>query len=130
MIIELLKTIVIFVSFIDKKNMPDNDIKRSLIDKLKEENRFWSYQESSIEDVSDDILIEKTLQYLDLPEISQLFQIFPFKKIKQVWVDFLIPQGEYLYSLNRFLAWYYFDIKKPDVHIKSMATRYFNRHFA
>ena len=110
--------------------MSDKEIKLQLVDKLKEEHRFWSYQEDSIKEISDDMLIEKTLLYLDLPEIAQLFKIFSLKKIKRVWLNYLVPQEEYLYSLNRFIAWYYFDIKKPDAYIKAMATRYFNLHFA
>ena len=73
------------------------------------------------------MLIEKTLLHLDLEEISQLFLVYPFKKIKQVWLDYLIPQEEYLYTLNRFFAWYYFKAKKPDAYIKSMATRHLNK---
>ena len=107
--------------------MSQASIKSNLLAKLKQEHCFWSYNEASISDVSDDMLIEKTLQYLDLPEIDQLFQIYPFRKVKQVWLEHLIPQEEYLYTLNRFLAWYYFKAKLPDAYIKSMATRYYNR---
>lgn len=107
--------------------MSNDAVKQELLSKLKQEHCFWSYKEDSIEDVSDEILIEKTLLYLDLDEINQLFLIFPFKKIKQVWLDHLIPQEEYLYTLNRFFAWYYFKAKRPDAYIKSMATRHFNK---
>lgn len=109
--------------------MPNNAVKQKLLAKLKQEHCFWSYNESSIKEIPDDILIEKTLLYLDLEEINQLFQIYPFKKIKQVWLNYLIPQEEYLYTLNRFFAWYYFKAKKPDTYIKSMATRYLNKEF-
>ena len=95
--------------------------------KLKQEHCFWSYNEDSIKDIPDDMLIEKTLLHLDLEEINQLFLVYPFKKIKQVWLDYLIPQEEYLYTLNRFFAWYYFKAKKPDAYIKSMATRHLNK---
>ena len=78
----------------------------------------------------DDMLIEKTLLHLDLEEINQLFLIYPFNKIKRVWLDYLVPQAEYLYTLNRFFAWYYFKAKKPDAYIKSMATRHLNKMFA
>lgn len=101
----------------------------NLIQKLKAENCFWSFSENSIKDVPDDILIEKTLVYLDLPEIDSLFQLFSFKKIKRVWLEQLVPQGEYLYSLNRFLAWYYFHVKRPDQYLKAMTTRHFNKMF-
>ena len=110
--------------------MIKQDIKEKLLDKLKQEHCFWSYNEESIEHVSDSILIEKTLLYLDLEEINLLFQLYPFKKIKQVWLEYLIPQEEYLYTLNRFLAWYYFKIKKPDAYLKSMITRHYHKLFA
>ena len=94
---------------------------------MKQEHCFWSYNEDSITEIPDDILIEKTLLHLDLEEINQLFSIYPFEKIKRVWLDCLVPQEDYLYTLNRFLAWYYFKAKKPDAYIKSMVTRRLNR---
>ena len=57
-------------------------VKQELLAKLKQEHCFWSYNESSVNEVSDEILIEKTLLHLDLEEINQLFQIFSFKKIR------------------------------------------------
>lgn len=110
--------------------MSSDEIKQELLAKLKQEHCFWSFNEDSIKDISDDMLIEKTLLHLDLDEINQLFLIYSFKKIKQVWLDYLIPQEEYLYTLNRFFAWYYFKAKKPDAYIKSMATRHLNKMLA
>ena len=107
--------------------MSQASIKSNLLAKLKQEHCFWSYNEDTISDISDDMLIEKTLLHLDLEEIDQLFQLYPFRKVKQVWLEHLIPQEEYLYTLNRFLAWYYFKVKSPDTYIKSMATRFHNR---
>ena len=57
-------------------------IKQELLSKLKQEHCFWSYNEDSIKDIPDDMLIEKTLLHLDLEEINQLFLVYPFKKIK------------------------------------------------
>lgn len=107
--------------------MMQMSIKSELLAKLKQEHCFWSFNEDAISDIPDDMLIEKTLQYLDLEDIEQLFQIYPFRKIKQVWLEHLVPQEEYLYALNRFLAWYYFKAKSPDAYIKSMATRHYNK---
>lgn len=109
------------------QSMVRMSIKSDLLAKLKQEHCFWSFDAEAISDISDDILIEKTLQYLDLEDIDLLFKIYPFRKVKQVWLDHLVPQEEYLYTLNRFLAWYYFKAKSPDAYIKSMATRYYNR---
>jgi len=110
--------------------MSKNEIKNILVNELKRENRFWSYDASSIDDVPSDMLIEKTLIYLDMPEIDMLFQLYPYKQIKKVWLNNLVPQGDYLYTLNRFFAWYYFKAKRPDQYVKSMATRYFNKMFS
>lgn len=106
--------------------MLQSPIKSQLLAKLKHEHCFWSYAENSISNIPDDILIEKTLLHLDLEDIDQLFKIYSFRKIKRVWLDYLIPQEEYLYTLNRFFAWYYFKVKHPDRYIKSMITRHYN----
>ncbi len=105
-----------------------NDIKGKLLEKLKEENAFWSYAPKSVSEttISDEQLIALTLRHLDLPEIGMLFQIFSFKKIKEAWRNILVPEGEYLYTLNRFLAWYYFKAKRPDAYLKSIETRRLN----
>lgn len=113
--------------------LPINNLnaqKDYLIDLLNRESRLWSYDIRFTKDMPDDILIEKVLVYLDLEEIDILFKLFSYKKIKQVWLDRLIPQEDYLYSLNRFYAWFYFRAKHPDAYIKSMATRHFNKIIA
>ena len=61
--------------------MSSDVVKQELLAKLKQEHCFWSYNENSIKDIPDDMLIEKTLLYLDLEEINQLFLIYPFKKM-------------------------------------------------
>lgn len=103
-------------------------IKKELLDMLKEEHAFWSYNSDSISlsDMDDDLLISLTMRYLDLPEIRRLFEIFPTKKIKNAWKKYLVPEGDFLYTLNRFFAWYYFNAKKPDSYLKSLQTRHLN----
>lgn len=104
-------------------------IKQNLLDQLKEENAFWSYSSESVnlETIKDNQLIALTLRHLDLSEIRQLFLIFSQKAIKKAWIELLVPEGDYLYTLNRFFAWYYFKAKKPDSYLKSLQTRHFNR---
>lgn len=110
----------------DKKKV--KEIKVTLLNQLKKEQAFWSYKDDSVvlDSISDDNLIAMTMRYLDLPEISQLFQIFSYYKIKEAWKKLLVPEGEYLYTLNRFFAWYYFNAKKPDSYLKSLLTRHIN----
>lgn len=103
--------------------------KSRLLDMLKKENAFWSYEPDSVssDSISDDQLIAMTMRHLDLPEIKELFKIYSKNKIKNAWKKLLVPEGDYLYTLNRFFAWYYFDAKRPDAYIKSLQTRHLNR---
>lgn len=105
-----------------------NEIKSELLRQLKEENAFWSYKSESVtlDSIRDDQLIALTMRYLDLDEIKQLFTIYSLKKIKDSWKKLLVPEGDYLYTLNRFFAWYYFKAKRPDAYLKSLQTRYLN----
>lgn len=100
------------------------DRKTFLTDKIIGENAFWSYTPESVKDIglSDEFLIEKTLIYLDIPEINVLFSIFPKEKIRQVWEAKLLPQGEYLFNLNKFLAWFYFDIENDSQYVREHAN--------
>jgi len=109
-----------------------NKIKSRLLEQLKEENAFWSYDLESVtlDNMCDDQLIALTMRYLDLDEIKQLFSIFSFRKIKEAWRKLLVPEGEYLYTLNRFFAWYYFKAKNPDAYLKSLQTRHLNAMFS
>lgn len=104
-------------------------IKEQLISALKDEKAFWSYDEDSVskESVSDDLLIAMTMRYLDLKEIGWLFELYSKEKIKSAWKRLLVPEGEYLYTLNRFFAWYYFKSKNPDSYLKSLETRRINQ---
>lgn len=114
-----------------KRKRKIDDIKSLLFNKLKKENAFWSYDPKSVseENICDDQFIALTMRYLDLDEIQLLFSIFSYKKIKNAWKSILVPEGEYLYTLNRFFAWYYFKAKKPDSYLKSIETRRLNSLF-
>lgn len=104
-------------------------VKHTLLEQLKQEYAFWSYEPESVnlDSVDDDQLIALTMRHLDLPEIKQLFSIFSLRKIKNAWKRLLVPEGEYLYTLNRFFAWYYFKAKNPDAYLKGLQTRHINR---
>ena len=118
-------------SMIIKNKDKINRIKGVLLEQLKEENAFWSYSAESVslDNVHDDQLIALTMRYLDLDEIKLLFNIFSFKRIKEAWKKLLVPECEYLHTLNRFFVWYYFKAKNPDAYLKSIQTRHINRMF-
>lgn len=108
------------------RSMDIVEIRKELVKQLKDGNRFWSYDTDSVKDVPDDILIEKVLIYLDLKDIDKLFKILPYNVIKKSWREHVIPLGSMYYALNRFLAWYYFNIKDPGKYVKSVTTRHLN----
>lgn len=114
-----------------KKKDKVKEIKGQLLEQLKEENAFWSYDPESVtlDNIGDDQLIALTMRYLDLDEIQQLFSIFSYRKIKNTWKKLLVPEGDYLYTLNRFFAWYYFKAKNPDTYMKTLQTRYIHSMF-
>ncbi len=102
-----------------------NNSREILRQKLITRNSFWSVKIPT--EIPDDVLIEKTLIYLDLDDINQLFKLFSSKKIKQVWRNRMVTQDDYYHTLNKLLAWMYFDIKNPDRYIKTILTRHINR---
>jgi len=87
-------------------------------------NSFWSFKVP--QEIPDEVLIEKTLIYLDLEDINRLFTLFSSKKIKHVWRNRLVPQDDYYHTLNKFLAWMYFDIKNPERYIKTKLSQHIN----
>lgn len=109
------------------ENMSQAEVKYQLLDTLKAQNCLWSYDSSRLQDIADDILIEKALIYLDLPDIDRLIALYGKNRVKRVFRERLVPQEEYLHTLNRFLAWYYFNVKRPDTYLRQQATRHFNQ---
>ena len=107
--------------------MQKEDVKPYLIERLKQENAFWSYNIDAIKDVPDDILVELVLLHLDLDDIDRLFEIYSNKFIKKAWIQNVVPLGDRYYVLNKFFAWYYFHMKKPGAYVKSMETRQINK---
>jgi plasmid maintenance system antidote protein VapI len=93
-------------------------LKRSLIDSLNMINAFWSYADVNAENVSDEELIEKVFIYLDLKDISLLFELYPRNYVRKVWRENMAIQGDYLFNLNVMIAMFYFDIKQPEKYFK------------
>jgi hypothetical protein len=101
----------------------ENDIKHYLERRVKEENSFWSFEKLSCQDLSDWNLIKYVMIRLDLDDIKYLFQLYSKKKIKQVWLQELVPQGDYLLAMNICFALLYFGARKPRQYVKTMETR-------
>jgi hypothetical protein len=102
-------------------------IKRYLNNRLISENVFWSFDKSSCENISDWNLIKYVLIHLDLEDINKLFEIFSKKKIKKVWLEELVPQGDFYINMNFCFALLYFGIKKPKQYLKTMETKHLQK---
>jgi len=92
-------------------------IREQLTEQLLKANAFWSYSNSSLEQIPDEELIEKVFIYLDIPEIAKLFELFSRDYLLNVWRTRLAIQGDYLFNLNVMIALYYFDIKQPEKYL-------------
>ena len=101
-------------------------IKKELLDSLKKLNAFWSYDTSSVsmQTINDEMLIEKVLVHLDIPDLKKLFLLFPHKKIKEVWKNQLCVQEPYYHGINTMLAYLYFNIKNPNRYLKMISNKH------
>jgi len=99
--------------------------KQYLFEQLKNGHYFWSYDTStmSVNDLSDEFLIEKVLLHLDLPELNLLFSVYPKKQIKEVWMWKLCALEPFHHWSNILFAKAYFDIKNVDKYIKTQSRR-------
>ena len=104
-----------------------NKLKRHLIKRLKQAHAFWSYQQDSIKELPDNLMVELVMLHLDLDDIDKLFDLYPYRTVKKFWIENVVVLGEMYYVLNKFFAWYYFGMKKPGTYVKSMATRELNK---
>jgi hypothetical protein len=99
-------------------------LKVQLADKLILNRVFWSYADIEADDISDDILIEKVLIYLDIEDINSLFIIYPDKTIREIWIKEILIQDPFYHSLNLLLAFLYFHIKSPEKYIQKICHRH------
>jgi hypothetical protein len=102
-------------------------IKHYLEKRLVEEHSFLFFEKSLCQNLSDWNLIKYVLLRLDLDDIKYLFKLYPKKKIKQVWLQELVPQGDFLLSMNICFALLYFDAKNPRQYVKTMETKILNK---
>jgi hypothetical protein len=99
-------------------------LKVQLADKLIMNRVFWSYANVKADDISDEILIENVLIYLDIEDINSLFIIYPYKIIKEIWRKNILIQDPFYHSLNILLAFHYFHIKSPEMYIQNFGHRH------
>ena len=105
-----------------KKYLFKTQLKEQIFSQLLVYQAFWSYDVQKLVDITDNLLIEKTLLYGDVEEILLLFRVFTIKEIKEVWRNSVIPD-ERFYSHNYYLAKIFFNIKNPARYIKPLQKK-------
>lgn len=96
--------------------------KEYIINILHSKGSFWSY-ESNQKNIDDDSLIEKALLYLDFEDMDKLFVCYSKRKIKDVWKNRLLIQGNFYNKINWLLAVMVFNIRKPDRYLEKYGSR-------
>ncbi|MBP5372136.1 MAG: hypothetical protein J6Y55_09480 [Bacteroidales bacterium] len=91
--------------------------KKTLVQKLVEQGYMWSYDVLT-NGASDVLIIEKSLLHLEFEDMHYVFDLYGFNKVKKVWKERLLPQGEYLSVINFLLAALFFHIKNPTKYIE------------
>lgn len=101
-------------------------IRKHLCKELVSKNAFWSYDIKSFESIPDEEIIEKCFTILDMDDIDLMFELYPRKRIQQVWKERMAIQGEYMQMLNIMIAMYYFGIKEPEKYLAKVERQHIN----
>lgn len=101
-------------------------IRDNLCEKLDANNAFWSYDIKSYQEIPDEEIIEKCFTILDIDDIDLMFELYPRKRIQQVWLERMAIQGEYMQILNIMIAMYYFGIKNPEKYLSKVEKQHIN----
>ena len=111
------------IQAVQKRKM---SIRSHLCEKLIAKNAFWSYEVKTYDSIPDEEIIEKCFTILDIDDIELMFEIFPRKRILQVWKEKMAIQGEYMQMLNIMIAMYYFGIKEPEKYLARVEKQHIN----
>ena len=88
--------------------------RQSLSKQLYDSGYLWSYRAAGDKAVlPDEELIVNGLSHLEFEEMPMLFEAFPYRQIKQVWQQRMLPYPDYYGTLNMLLAALFFHIKSP-----------------
>ena len=88
---------------------------------------FWSYDVKSYDTIPDEEIIEKCFTMLDMKDIELMFELYPRKRIRQVWQERMAIQGEYMKMLNVMISMYYFGIKEPEKYLEKIERQHINK---
>lgn len=101
-------------------------IRNHLCKELVAKNAFWSFDVTSFEAIPDEEIVEKCFTILDIEDIDLMFELYPRKRIQQIWKERMAIQGEYMQMLNIMIAMYYFGIKEPEKYLARIERQHIN----
>ena len=88
--------------------------KKLLSMQLHDSGYLWSYKAVGNNALlPDEELILNGLSHLEFEDMPLLFKAFPYRQIKQVWQQRMLPYPDYYGVLNLLLAALFFHIKSP-----------------
>lgn len=93
------------------KDMPYAKNKKVILEKIKANGGFWSY-EGIPENINNDDLIEEALLHLEFEDFYLLFENWSESHIKRIWRQRLVSQGKRLNTLNVLLEILFFNNKR------------------
>lgn len=102
-------------------------LRNRLCERLVKCNAFWSYDVKSYDAIPDEEIIEKCFTMLDMKDIELMFELYPRKRIWQVWQERMAIQGEYMKMLNVMISMYYFGIKEPEKYLEKIERQHINK---
>ena len=112
---------------VDAVKQRNQKVRNRLCERLVKCNAFWSYDVKSYDAIPDEEIIEKCFTMLDMKDIELMFELYPRKRIRQVWQERMAIQGEYMKMLNVMISMYYFGIKEPEKYLEKIERQHINK---
>ena len=91
--------------------------RKAILEKIKKNGGFWSY-DGIPENMNNDDLIEEALLHLDFEDFHLMFENWSESHIKRIWKKRLLTQGKRLNTLNLLLEILFFNNKQVTTEIK------------
>lgn len=81
---------------------------KSLVGYLNKKGRFWEFCNKASDSLPQEEIIQKSLLFLDLEDIPQLFELFGYEKCKNVFENTIENKGKYYNKISFLLKSFYF----------------------
>jgi hypothetical protein len=101
--------------------------KEQLFIKLKQKGIFWSFSNNiSFDDMNENIFIEYVLKYGDFDDLASLFNLYPHKFIKEIWISKLKSDKSFI-KTNMLIARVFFNMDVESSYFKDSKNERFEK---